>query len=55
VFEGLWDAPVTRVEVGGPYAVGRNVSLKLSYQHNCHTGAPQHVANVIASQLVARF
>ena len=29
-----WDAPVTRVEVGGGYSLQRNLLLKLSYQHN---------------------
>jgi hypothetical protein len=29
-----WDAPVTRVEVGGGYSLLRNVLLKLSFQHN---------------------
>jgi hypothetical protein len=29
-----WDAPVTRVEVGGGYALTRNVTVKLSFQHN---------------------
>ena len=33
-----WDAPVTRVEVGGGYSIQRNLLLKLSYQHNNRDG-----------------
>jgi hypothetical protein len=33
-----WDAPVTRVEVGGGYSIQRNLLLKLSYQHNSRDG-----------------
>jgi hypothetical protein len=29
-----WDAPVSRVEVGGGYSLQRNLLLKLSLQHN---------------------
>ena len=29
-----WDAPVTRLEVGGGYSLQRNLLLKAAYQHN---------------------
>ncbi|HEY7791486.1 MAG TPA: hypothetical protein VIC33_13285 [Vicinamibacterales bacterium] len=29
-----WDAPVTRLELGGGYALARNVLLKVSFQHD---------------------
>jgi hypothetical protein len=29
-----WEAPVTRVEIGGGYALQRNLELKFSFQHN---------------------
>jgi hypothetical protein len=37
LFEGRptpWDAPVSRLEVGGGYYVRRNVIAKVTYQHN---------------------
>jgi hypothetical protein len=33
-----WDAPVTRIEVGGGYSIQRNLLLKLSCQHNTRDG-----------------
>ena len=33
-----WDAPVTRVEVGGGYSLQRNLLLKLSFQRNTRDG-----------------
>ena len=36
-FEGrptAWDAPVTRIELGGGYSVTRNIIVKLAYQQN---------------------
>ena len=35
-----WDAPVTRVEVGGGYYLLRNVTAKVAYQHNWRDGGP---------------
>jgi len=29
-----WDAPVTRLELGGGYSLARNLRAKLAYQHN---------------------
>ena len=33
-----WDAPVTRVEVGGGFSVQRNLLLKLTLQLNSRAG-----------------
>src|SRR5262249_59380334 len=35
-----WDAPVTRVEVGGGVSIQRNLVLKVAYQHNARDGGP---------------
>lgn len=46
-----WDAPVTRVEAGGGYALRRNVLLKLSFQHDRRDTTRQSSANLMAAQL----
>jgi hypothetical protein len=48
-----WDAPVTRLEVGGGYLIQRNLQLKLSYQHNRREGG--RVVNLEAAQVVFWF
>jgi hypothetical protein len=51
-----WDAPVTRVEVGGGYSIQRNLLLKLSYQRNTRDGGLLlRMANLGAAQLVFWF
>jgi hypothetical protein len=51
-----WDAPVTRVEVGGGYSLQRNLILKLSYQRNARDGGSlQKKASFISAQLVYWF
>jgi hypothetical protein len=50
-----WDAPVTRVEVGGGYSLQRNLVLKLSYQYNSRDGGRIHTLNLAAAQLVFWF
>jgi len=51
-----WDAPVTRVEVGGCYAIQRNLTLKLSVQHNTRDGGVlAKTATLAAGQLVFWF
>ena len=52
-----WDAPVTRFEIGGGYALQRNLVLKASYQHNDRDGGTflPRVANMVAAQLVYWF
>lgn len=50
-----WDAPVTRVEVGGGYLVRRNVQLKLSLQHNVRDAGRVHHLNLVSAQAVVWF
>ena len=51
-----WDAPVTRVEVGGGYSIVRNVLTKLSFQHNARDGGRLVTsANQVATQVVLWF
>ena len=48
-----WDAPTTRVEIGGGWSVQRNLLFKLSYQRNTRDGGPLlRVANLGAAQVV---
>ena len=46
-----WDAPVTRVEVGGGYSLQRNLLLKLSYQHNAREAGEVRTLGLLAGQL----
>jgi hypothetical protein len=50
-----WDAPVSRVEVGGGYSIQRNLVFKLSYQHNSRDTAKVAMLNLVAAQLVFWF
>jgi hypothetical protein len=50
-----WDAPVTRVEVGGGYSLQRNLIFKLSYQHDTRDTAHVPVSNLTAAQIVFWF
>lgn len=50
-----WDAPVTRVEVGGGYSLQRNLLLKISLQHNARDGGRVTNATYAAAQLVYWF
>ena len=54
-----WDAPVTRVEVGGGYSVTRNIMVKLAYQQNWrdHEGRRRPVGRTrfVATQLLYWF
>lgn len=51
-----WDAPVTRVEVGGGYAIQRNLLAKIAYQRNQRDGGRlAERADHIAGQLVFWF
>ncbi len=51
-----WDAPVTRLEVGGGYSVLRNLLLKLAFQHNSRDGGIlQQKAALAAAQVVFWF
>ncbi len=51
-----WDAPVTRVEVGGGYSIQRNLLLKGSFQYDRRDGGRlQSRAHLVAAQLVFWF
>jgi hypothetical protein len=50
-----WDAPVTRVEIGGGYSIQRNLVLKVSYQFNNRPGGRVHSLQLPAAQVVFWF
>jgi hypothetical protein len=50
-----WEAPVTRIEVGGGYAIQRNLLLKVAYQHNVRDGGRVTTLDAVAAQLVFWF
>jgi len=50
-----WDAPVSRVEVGGGYYLQRNVVARLSYQHNTRSGGRITRDGLMAAQLLYWF
>jgi hypothetical protein len=50
-----WDAPVSRTEIGGGYAIQRNLQIKLSVQHNRRDGGRVRALNIGAAQLVFWF
>ncbi len=50
-----WDAPVTRIEVGGGYSLQRNVMLKLSFQHNTRQTSRAPATNAAAMQIAYWF
>ena len=50
-----WDAPVTRVEIGGGYSIQRNLLLKVSCQHNTRDGGRVTTLNLVAAQIVYWF
>ena len=47
-----WEAPVTRVELGGGFSLQRNLLLKLAFQHNTRAGGRVTRANLGAAQIV---
>ena len=47
-----WEAPVTRVEVGGGFSLQRNLLLKVTYQHHTRAGGRVTRASLGAAQLV---
>ncbi|HUR34111.1 MAG TPA: hypothetical protein VM032_09980 [Vicinamibacterales bacterium] len=50
-----WEAPVTRWEVGGGYAVQRNLQLRASFQHNTRDGGRVRRMTAAAGQLLYWF
>jgi hypothetical protein len=50
-----WEAPVTRVEVGGGYLLQRNLQLKASFQRNTRAGGRVTHLKIGSAQLVFWF
>jgi len=50
-----WDAPVTRIEIGGGYSLQRNLLLKVSGQHNTRDGGRIKSATLASAQIVYWF
>jgi len=50
-----WDAPVSRIELGGGYAVQRNLLLKLSVQRNTRDGGRTRRLDITSLQAVYWF
>ena len=50
-----WEAPLSRVEIGGGYSLQRNLLLKVSVQHNTRDGGRVTSATLPAVQLVYWF
>jgi hypothetical protein len=50
-----WDAPVTRLEVGGGYYLQRNVIVRMSLQHNAREAGRVQRSNLLAAQLLYWF
>ncbi len=50
-----WDAPVTRIEVGGGYSLQRNLLLKVSLQHDTRDTVRVPSQSLTAAQLVYWF
>ena len=50
-----WDAPVTRLEIGGGYSIQRNLIVKLAYQHNSREGGRVQDLSLTALQVVFWF
>lgn len=46
-----WDAPVTRAEVGGGYAIRRNLVAKVVYQYNRRDKLSDGTAGLVSAQL----
>ena len=50
-----WDAPVTRLEIGGGYSIRRNIVARGSWQFNQRDGGRIRTANFGAAQLLYWF
>jgi hypothetical protein len=50
-----WDAPVTRLEIGGGYSLQRNLAIKLSVQRNTRETTQRSTAISSAAQVVFWF
>lgn len=47
-----WEAPVTRWEVGGGYALQRNLQLRVAFQRNTRDGGRVRTLSALAAQLL---
>jgi hypothetical protein len=50
-----WDAPVSRVEIGGGYYLQRNAIARVSWQHNDREGGRTRRDRLVAAQLLFWF
>ena len=50
-----WEAPVSRVEIGGGYYLLRNAVARLSWQHNDREGGRTRTDSLLAAQLLFWF
>ncbi len=50
-----WDADVTRVELGGGYALRRQVLLKAAFQQNWRNGSRGRTESLVAAQVLLWF
>jgi hypothetical protein len=50
-----WDAPVSRIEIGGGYSLQPNVTLKMAVQHNTRETTRNAAATAAAMQIVYWF
>jgi hypothetical protein len=50
-----WDAPVSRIELGGGYSLQRNLQLRASWQHNTRPNTRVAVLNLGVVQLLFWF
>ncbi|MFB3855588.1 MAG: hypothetical protein ACE148_17450 [Vicinamibacterales bacterium] len=50
-----WEAPVSRVEIGGGYLLARNLLVKASYQRNSRDASLPSARGFFAAQLLAWF
>jgi hypothetical protein len=50
--EQAWDAPVSRVELGGGFRPARHVLLKASWQHNWRDGGRVRENDLVAAQVL---
>jgi hypothetical protein len=50
-----WEAPVTRLEIGGGYSLQRNLIFKVSFQHNRRDGGRSPRVNIGAAQALLWF
>lgn len=58
LFDGrptTWDAPVTRVEIGGGYYLRRNIVARGEYQYNWRDGGRPHERGLASAQILYWF